>query len=384
MSLLISFVNQVFTPELSLGYYDEQNDELRWVVPYGANMNAQGATGIALTDDSIYVCCQQSGLIRLDHGFRLEGSYEFKKVADPHSMVYHGGCLYIVSSGTDEVYRLTLDSGGQVSCEELFWRNPEAGGEGKDQTHLNSIAVTPGGDFYVTCFGEKDPGGRMNTFGGKLINITSGEVVMDNLRNPHTAYYYSGTGRILLCESLTGKLLGEDGFESRLGGYTRGVCETQNDLIVASSARRMISKSKGVLVGRYGDFEREDEKNSFLHFIDKKTMKPSRKVRFSCYGKEIFDIVRLDPEKTNPPGRLPDAKVARIDSFEKNLLGLVSKIDRLGEEKQSHISQRGRLEKEIEKLNAQIGEIYNSSSWKVGRRITRLFSWMKASSRGDE
>jgi hypothetical protein len=60
---------------------------------------------------------------------------------DVHSIVADAGGMYAVSTGTDELLRLSLDVDGRVVSEEIVWR-AESDGERADRHHVNDVAVS--------------------------------------------------------------------------------------------------------------------------------------------------------------------------------------------------------------------------------------------------
>jgi len=331
MPLLISFVNQVFTPELRLGLLDEVKDVFQWITP-DLPWDCYGATGITSNyKDRLYVCYQSGGVVVYDFQLNILQVSEFQKIKDPHSVLLHKSNLYVVSTGTDEIYRLKIDEDGLVGGEELFWQKPGLEGYERDLVHLNSLCVLENGCFYVTYFGPKHPDGWETTQSGEICNIATDEVLHRALYNPHTVFSLGGED-YLFCESKTGKLWNQDGSTYHIGGYIRGTAMAGNHLIVASSARREISKSTGHLRGRVGAFESEDYRDSKLFFLNANTFEVEITKTLSSYGKEIYDLCWFPDGVLKAQSVSQDAKEIRIASFEENLLGLVKKNETLGAE----------------------------------------------------
>ncbi|NIT28916.1 MAG: hypothetical protein GTN53_41105, partial [Candidatus Aminicenantes bacterium] len=186
MSLLIGFPNQVFTPNLRLGLYHESGDKLQWIIP-DLPWKTSGATGIASNGKWIYVSYQKAGLAVYDFGFQIRQFYEYKFVNDPHSLKFYKDNILVVSSGTNEIYKLFLDDKGFADHEELFWRPADLNKTQKDLIHVNSLSVSKNGEVFITLFGNKNPKGWEKTLCGELVNISSNQVILRGLQNPHTA-----------------------------------------------------------------------------------------------------------------------------------------------------------------------------------------------------
>ncbi len=327
MPLLLSFVNQVFTPELRLGYCDEKDGDFRWITPE-LPWETAGATGIT-TDgaDLIYVCYQKAGLVVYDLSLQVKQIFDFTKIKDPHTILFRKGALYVVSTITNEIYKIKLNKKGLATSEEIYWQMPGMENYAQDFVHMNSIDISSKGDFYITHFGMEDPEGWDKTRKGGVMNISSDDTIASNLHNPHSAYCLGD--RILFCESTTGKLFDQNGLVCEIDGYVRGITENKDSLIVASSARRKISKSRGILKGRFGAFEEDQAKKSFIHILNKKDFKIIESIETTSYGKEIFELLWFPPKKLKPGTKSQDPNRLRIESFEQNLLGLVDKIENL-------------------------------------------------------
>ena len=151
MDLLISFVNQSFTPNLKLGLLDVDSGDFRWIVDNNLDVGV-GVTGIAATDSNVYICAQQNDLMVLDESGVIQ-SYKSPGIEDPHSLYLDDGHLFCVSTGSNEIYELILAKDGLITGESVYWRAPNAGC-GYDSIHLNSMTMV-NGSMYVTAFGHR-------------------------------------------------------------------------------------------------------------------------------------------------------------------------------------------------------------------------------------
>ncbi|MCK5677866.1 MAG: DUF4915 domain-containing protein [Flavobacteriaceae bacterium] len=352
MKLLVSFVNQVLTPNLKLCIIDTKTEEFMWI-DKGIEDFGEGATGILVTNTNIYVCMQQSKLIVYDYSFEIKQVYDFKSVVDAHSMIIHDNCIYVVSSGTNEVYKLHYNGLGNIEKEVLFWGVENLSDYQKDYVHLNSITVA-NNELYVTMFGNKDETNSWST-DGKLVNINSKETTI-NIQQPHTAYNFQE--EIIYCESKTGSLKNSKAKTLiQLDGYIRGITECQDYLYVASSARRKISKSKKkFLKGRMGGKEDVLTKCK-INVIDKINMRIQKTIDMSAFANEIYDVAVLPKEvKIDFKSNLADVLIQINNSMEETALDKLFKYDQESEvviqekhffEKQYHQQQKTIKNREV-------------------------------------
>lgn len=321
MKILVSFVNQVFSPELKLGLLDTKDGVVTWVTK-GIQNIGEGATGIVFGDkDRIYVCIQLKGLVVYDFSFNVVQYYEFIKVKDPHTIIYEEDSLFVVSSGTNEIYKLLLNEKGLIVGEELYWKTPKLPNYREDFVHLNSVRRIDG-ELIASKFGIRKGGENWkNSESGNVFKLSENTSLIDDIKQPHTLYDLNG--KLIVCESKTGKVLNEKGEEIlQLEGYTRGICHDEKYLFVASSAKRKISKStKKFLKGRTTNSENASI-CSKLYVIDIKSMKISEIIKLGHYGQEIYDICIL-PNKIK--FKKKDGTRERIKYLEENFSAEIAK-----------------------------------------------------------
>ena len=138
---------------------------------------------------------------------------------------------------------------------ESKWRPPFVSDvTPEDRCHLNSMAMVDGQPGYVTAFGEVDTfeGWRENrTSGGIVMDVSSGEVLLEGLPMPHSPRVYdgklylllSGTGELVCAEPETG------GYEvvAQLPGFVRGMARCGDYLFVGLSRLRKSSSTFAAL-----------------------------------------------------------------------------------------------------------------------------------------
>ena len=124
----------------------------------------------------------------------------------------------------------------------------------EDRCHLNSMAMVDGQPEYVTAFGKVDAfeGWRENKVsGGILMDVPSGEIVLEGLPMPHSPRVYDGKLYLLL--SATGELVcaepetGEYEVVAQLPGFVRGMARCSDYLFVGLSKLRKTSSTFAML-----------------------------------------------------------------------------------------------------------------------------------------
>ena len=124
----------------------------------------------------------------------------------------------------------------------------------EDRCHLNSMAMVDGQPEYVTAFGKVDTfeGWRENRIsGGILMDVSSGEIVLEGLPMPHSPRVYDGKLYLLL--SATGELVRAEpesgGYEvvAQLPGFVRGMARCGDYLFVGLSKLRKSSSTFAAL-----------------------------------------------------------------------------------------------------------------------------------------
>ena len=139
----------------------------------------------------------------------------------------------------------------EISDFESQWRPPFVSDVvPEDRCHLNSMAMVDGQPEYVTAFGKVDAfeGWRENRVsGGILMDVPSGEIVLDGLPMPHSPRVYDGKLYLLL--SGTGELVcaepeaGRYEVVTQLPGFVRGMARCNDYLFVGLSKLRKTSST---------------------------------------------------------------------------------------------------------------------------------------------
>jgi len=207
-------------------------------------------------------------------------------IKHPHSVVCIDDVLYIASTSRDCV----IKSVPFKDRHEVFWKDNTGR---QDTIHLNSVAHRDG-EFFVTAFGPRKEFWH-SAESGYVKNITTGEMVETDLKQPHTIINVKG--ELYFCNSATSEVC-KVGDSDRLvvdpHSYVRGMAFTDKMLAVATSKGRKKSKSTGKdLITNFTD-PGNPTGQCALHFFERayklSDYKLIRSVNLDDYGSEIFDV----------------------------------------------------------------------------------------------
>ena len=295
-ALLLSFCNQAASPECSLCFMDAGSGHIRWLDlaqwPGAIRENLAGVCGLAIQGDRLLLVTQseQPSLVLWDiKEARLLSTLTLHACRDPHSLVWHEGFVYVVSTGTNEIYRVSLAE-NVLGTEERFWACLGTSQE-PDQVHLTGLTLDADGRLIASCFGERTGEGRWGA-SGRVFYLDNNETVHAGLSQPHSpvvagdtlAFAESKTGQVYLYErSASGWGLRQT---IAVGGYPRGIAFGGDDLFVGISADRKVSRSQKVPL----DIGSEAQPSALIR-LNRRTGEIRRIPGISLYGNEIYDIV---------------------------------------------------------------------------------------------
>jgi len=303
--LLVTFCNQAAASHFSFAVLDCETQRLNWVAHQPAD-NQYGSTGICNTPFGFLVAKQyrssnseggqSSAIWVLDSDLNLIQKYACKSIRDVHSLLWTSSAALAVSSANNAVYELAFREDHTIKAERLFWAlgetlKPTSEPIERDIYHINSIALHKG-RLAVSMFGEgwRTISGNKVSYCqegiGKVLYVDDGQVIMENLRHPHSLQ--SIDGELLVSESLEGCLTSESGERRYLDLYMRGIAWDSDYLYVGASAGRQLSKSTGLPSTLFGT-ERPPQA-SHIYVLDRKTFRPCRRIHTRFYGREIYDL----------------------------------------------------------------------------------------------
>lgn len=294
MISLVSFCNQVSSPFHSLCAVGDTGEvlwiDLSLIEAYAGSF--AGISGICIIDDLAVIATQgeKPVLALLDiRTTKLIACSQLCKCKDTHSLVFHAGYIYAVSTGTNEIYRIPFWD-RNLGEEELYWRYPDVQYD-RDEIHLNGLTLD-GERLIASCFGERDQANSWSS-NGRLFYLDTGESIKDGLLHPHTPLIVDDF--LFIAESAAYKVyvykrLSQDGWAldkvAQLHGYTRGLAYKKGELLVGISASRKMSRSKKTVSNNLGPSD-----SSSLVRVDVATGTTTLKMCLQNYGREVYDIV---------------------------------------------------------------------------------------------
>lgn len=291
MYVLVTFCNQLPSPQLAAAVIDTSSDAVQWLaLPDGF---VKGATGISPYDGGVFVACQAGGIVKYDDELVPCGFLPTPEANSLHSILFRPAepALYVVSTGTDAVYRYQLDAAlSRVVDTDLAYCADPAGPLG-DRHHMNSI-VEFDGDIYVSMFGVASGPNHLTRRRGSIVRISDGEAIAHDLYHPHTLYAFDD--ELLVIESQAHALRRVVGGPPREwpieGGYPRGVASVGDGrrLWLGTSARRRQSASLGTPNDTAGT-EPIDFRCRLIEF-DLDEGRTVHEVDLTSLAVEIFDI----------------------------------------------------------------------------------------------
>jgi uncharacterized protein (TIGR03032 family) len=184
-----------------------------------------------------------------------------------------------------------------------------------DRCHLNGLLVRDGQPRYVTCLGRTDTaaGWRDNKArGGCLLEVSSGEVVVDGLSMPHSPRWYRD--QFWLLESGDGSLALVDTARARvervveLPGFTRGLDFFGPYAFIGLSQVRETAVFSGIPIT-----ERLTERICGVWVVDLRNGQVVAFLRFEAGVQEIFAVQVLSGIRF--PDILPDDEEVIANSF---------------------------------------------------------------------
>ena len=305
---LLSFVNQILSPSFRLLLYNSQTDNLKWIGTE-QNIDANGVTGI-LEHNGLWYLCFQNGIIGvMDQNQSLIQKYITHNVIDPHSIMIYEQSLLVVSSGTNTIVNVKMDSKGLLISDDIFWKYPKLPSYEYDYVHINSI-LSYDNEIYITAFGQRTKGDQWDeTQKGLVMNITTNQVCLDQLSQPHSLFLYKN--QICLCNSLKSEIIEINGNKivQLQTGYIRGAIYDSNldKMIYVINSRRKLKKTNFLhLRGRVGDKYNQNQQTTLvLHGCDDNS---TEKIPISDFGDEVYDI-RITETNFNNTANLPQRSI---------------------------------------------------------------------------
>lgn len=293
-TIAISFCNQPFTRELVLALLDPSSGRVRWV-DIQHHEHVAGAVGLARRNGRVYVAIQvttPSSRLHIydEESFELITVYDFAHARDVHSVCpVSDDRLIVVSTGTDELYELTLD-GDSVLTERPIWRLPGTIVEAGDQTHVNSATVSPLGMAVSYCRSAEVAALRGH-LGGGIMLVEDSSLLASGIQGPHSLVWFEDD--FYYCRQ-PGEVASLKGASVRVGGFARGLCFLDRKMFVGSSGKRWRSRS----TGRVTSFTRSEyiEQRARVFEVDFAEGEIAREFDLRGLAIEIYDLLPVETD----------------------------------------------------------------------------------------
>lgn len=312
MKLLVSLCNKESAPGLAdpgvyLYLVDTESCAVTPVPTAHPDLRpANGMTGLCFHDGDVIAVRQvrPNQLVRLHpRTLAVQDVWSLEQSAAGHSLLSHGGALYLVATGLDSLLRVTPpraptaaargrltppDGGPQ---EDVVWRH----GDGTaDTIHCNSV-LRHQGRLHVSGFGPRTGTLWSTAEEGFVLDVETGRVAVPSIYHPHSATDVEGllhwceSSRSSVCNALGQRLVVPE-------GYCRGLHMTAERLHVGCSTGRKKSESTGQVIhateGRGPRFAGACQVHVFER--DRRDLSRCRLLRsidLSAVGSEIYDLL---------------------------------------------------------------------------------------------
>ena len=291
--VLISFANVAAQPLRScLLRFDVVAQRGEWV-DVGLGQLLASGVGICADDQHVYHVCVANPdfstyLVVLDRAtLDVKHVQPLPQIDDGHSVVRYGDELMVVSTGTDQIFAYPL-CGMEVGGPRVAW-SPSA--SGTDTHHVNSLTIADG-DLLCSAFGPREDDSWYTARNGYIWNISTGDIVVDGLRQPHSATWYDG--RLFFCNSLEGTVNTLDGEIVFLYGYSRGLAFGPDSTLYAGTSLSRRPPSAMADAGLFGNPSDDGDLHGQCALIEMSQSGANRvEVAMSQFGNEIYDILVL-------------------------------------------------------------------------------------------
>lgn len=209
------------------------------------NIDTVDTTGICFHKDRIFRCLQNTKdtpLKMIVYGEHGSTRLVFLDIRDVHDIMSHDGKLFVVSSGSNEIFEVSPESYEILDRHKLK-------GKG-DAWHLNCLEVYEN-RVIVSAFGKfrKHRGYKGKTNGaGIVFDLVSGKLLFKGFSQPHSPRIIDG--RLFICnseEKTVHRIDPQTGSKTILEfeNYTRGIADCDRHICIGiSSSRNIVQESK--------------------------------------------------------------------------------------------------------------------------------------------
>lgn len=298
-SILVSFVNQPAAGRPLLGLLEPATGRFRVLSLPEALQPCCGIAGLTTASETIIAAVQDlpsptagpartPGLLIFDQAtLALQAQHALPDMVDIHGVCTRGEMVYVVSTGTDEVFELRRAE-HEIDGVRCIWR-PDRAATRADHHHLNTISWWHN-SLLVSGFGRKLGLLWSSATDGFIVDIMHGRTLVSGIRHPHSLIELGDD--LAYCESRSLSVRTIKGRQTAaLSGYTRGLCLAGPKLYVGMSRGRRTSKSTG-LINNPADLG-APAGACVICRLDAATLAVEEQYRLDAYGDEIFDLLAV-------------------------------------------------------------------------------------------
>jgi len=326
--IIISFMDQKSkpkNPDNLFGILDTENEHFEWIKLSHLNNTNNFVHGMGMTYNQNYFCAGIIPIrerltsniltINLETGEKKITYLHFTKAI--HGMTtLDNNRLLVNATQNDCVVELCLNNGWVVTedlyhhflskdyweeirrryCDlrqdQIIYRGPTYV---DDNYHNNSLFKFKN-HIYATMF-RGLPHMQGVDGGGAMFNLKNGNVIIDNLSQPHTAFVDSMKNPCV-CNSSQFTFIVKGKFKIALDGYTRGIHEDKqkSGYWIGISAYRKYNAKLSKWIEKYrGDQPLKGARIQFVSYDGQ----IGNTIELSQYGKEIFDLLPYKNGKWN-------------------------------------------------------------------------------------
>jgi hypothetical protein len=347
---------------------------VRWVdlspIPVEYRTAFVGVTGVCLAKDHIVIATQgeRPVLALLDSvAAKVIAFVPLVRCKDLHSIVFHRDYVYVISTGTNEVYRVPLRN-QILGAEELYWQYPGVRYD-LDEVHLNGLTLS-NERLIASCFGPRTEMGDWGS-DGRVFYLDNGTNIIEGLRQPHSPTVKDG--RLVFAESKLDRvyIFIENNADNwvfqrifELDGYTRGIAFLGQEILVGLSADRKVSRSRQIYVDEFSQL-----RPSALMRINIDTGVTLKVPQIQLLGREIYDVL---------PTYLPclfnsaeEAVSARISSMEGIIISERVIISQLIVEKKNVCAEAALWQAQVTQLQIELSKSWNRKYMKLLKSLVK-------------
>ncbi len=242
----------------------------------------KGATGLVKKDDKYYVVLQSAipVLLVLDEQFNTIRHTQLSNLKGVHSICFFKDKLLMVSTRQDRIISLDLSDYSYHSIYDLETNS--------DTHHFNSICIH-NGRVLASAFGLNKKEFWTQALSGYVIDINSGERIIEGLKQPHSLFSFKDN--LFVCDSSRQRIVDKklNIIASSDKGYVRGLWKQNGQLIFGISKGRSISNSTGKFIGNISN---KGILAGTCQVVIQSNVDKKISINLDAFADEVYDIIQ--------------------------------------------------------------------------------------------